>query len=297
MGVGRVYLIYKPMRKNNNAKQEFRDLRLKLKAIAAREDYALLQRFNESISLINTFLAAVRERITTVAFKDNLEEVYFFKFEKPEYYALKIYEVSLFGILNQRPVGTDDMLRAYYLEELAFIARFFKQYAFLYEYYRSGFTQMDEFLFLREGMMPDALLPEFWELDPEFSTPGDSLFSKFIAYEGLREFILGELRVLEVRAASVGVGLVSDKKWFDWTGEIINLVELGYAIYLSRQLGKDKASLTEIFRWLEVSFGVEIGIPANRFREIKRRKRLSRTHFLDHMCKVLLDYMDDEDDL
>lgn len=285
------------MRKNNNAKQEFRDLRLRLKAIAARNDFSLLERFNESISLVNAFLTVVRERVTTVAFKDQLEEIYFFKFEKPEYYALKIYEVSLFGILNQRPVGTDEMLRDYYLEELAFISRFFKQYAFLYEYYRSGFTQMDELLFLREGMAPDVLLPEFWELDPEFSTCGDYLFSKFIAYEGLRDFILGELRVLEVRAASAGVGLTADKKWFDWTGEVINLVELGYAIYLSRQLSKDKCSLTEIFRWLEVSFGLEIGIPANRFREIKRRKRLSRTHFLDQMRKVLLDYMEDEDEL
>lgn len=284
------------MRKNNNAKQEFRDLRLRLKTIAARDDYSLLERFNESISLVNAFLSVIRERVTTVAFKDNLEEIYFFKFEKPEYYALKIYEVTLFGILNQRPVGTDEMLRVYYLEELAFIARFFKQYAFLYEYYRSGFTQMDELLFLREGMAPDVLLPEFWELDPEFSTCGDYLFSKFIAYEGLREFILGELRIIEVRALAVASPLAGDKKWFDWTGEIINLVELGYAIYLSRQLGKDKASLTEIFRWLEVSFGVEIGIPANRFREIKRRKRLSRTHYLDHMRKVLLDYMNDEDD-
>lgn len=285
------------MFKKNNAKQEFRDLRLKLKGIAARDDFSLLVRFNESITLINSFLAVVRERVTTVAFKDQFAEIYFFKFEKPEYYALKVYEVSLFGILNQRPVGTDDMLRDYYLEELAFISRFFKQYTFLYEYYKSGFTQMDELLFLREGMAPDVLLPEFWELDPEFSTCGDYLFSKFIAYEELRDFILGELRVLEVRASSTGVGLAGDKKWFDWTGEIINLVELGYAIYLSRQLGKDKASLTEIFHWLEVSFGVEIGIPANRFREIKRRKRLSRTHFLDRMRELLLRYMDDDNGL
>ncbi|MEQ7802048.1 RteC domain-containing protein [Pedobacter sp. ASV1-7] len=253
-------------------------------------------RFNESISLINVFLGVVRERVTTVAFRDQLEEIYFFKFEKPEYYALKIYEVSLFGILNQRPVGTDEMLKSYYLEELAFISRFFKQYSFLYEYYRSGFTQMDELLFLREGMAPDVLLPEFWELDPEFSTPGDYLFSKFIAYEGLREFILGEIRVLEVRAAAVVAPVSGDKKWSDWTGEVVNLVELGYALFASRQIGDGKVSLAEIFRWLEESFGVEVGIPANRFREIKRRKRISRTHFTDLLRENLLKYMDNDQD-
>lgn len=289
------------MRKNNNAKQEFRELRLRLKAIDSRREDSLLKRFNESVFLINAFLSEVRERVTTVAFKDQMEEIYFFKFEKPEYYALKIYQVSLFGILNQRPVGTDEMLRDYFLEELAFIGRFFKQYSFLYEYYRCGFTQMDELLFLREGMAPDALLPEFWELDPEFSTPGDYVFSKFIAYEGLQEFILGELRVLEVRAASGAAGEGSVKgaarRSLDWTGEVVNLVELGYSLYVSGQIGGGKASLAEIFRWLEESFGLEVGIPANRFREIKRRKRLSRTHFLDHMRKGLLDYMEDENGL
>lgn len=284
------------MRKNKNFKQEFRDLRSRLKTVEGRENLSAVQKFNESVGLINEFLNELREWVTTVAFKDKFAEIYFFKFEKPEYYALKIYHVFLFNLLNQKPAGTLEMQRLYFLEELAFIFRFFKQYAFLYEYYRSGFTQMDELLFLRDGMAPTVLLPEVPELDPEFSTGGDYLFAKFMAYEQLREYILGELALLEVKDPAVAP-VIGERKWFKWTGEIISLVELGYAIYLSRQINKEKASLGEIFRWLEVSFDVEIGIPANRFREIKRRKRLSRTHFLDHMRKALLDYMDDEDGL
>lgn len=287
------------MRKNNNAKQEFRELRVRLKAVDGRESLSLLEKFNESVFLINAFLADLREQVTTVAFKDADAEIYFFKFEKPEYYSLKIYQVSLYTLLSQRPAGARDLLREYYLEELAFIARFFKQYDFMYAYFRSGFTQMDELLFLREGMAPTVLLPEVAELDPEFSTGGDYLFAKFMAYESLQDFIVGELALLDAAdSGTVGMsGPGVSQKWFDWTGELINLVELGYAIYLSRQLNKEKASLGEIFRWLEVSFGVEIGIPANRFREIKRRKRMSRTHFMDYMREVLLKYMEDEEGL
>ncbi len=84
-----------------------------------------------------------------VGFETGLEEVYFFKFEKPEFYALQVYHVALFGLLQGRPLGVPELVRAYYLEELRFIERFFKQYAFLYEYYRSGFTEMDELLFVR----------------------------------------------------------------------------------------------------------------------------------------------------
>jgi RteC protein len=291
------------MRKNNSFKPEFRELRLRLKAIEGG-DLSLLERFNESVCLINDFLTELRERVLTVAFKDELEEIYFFKFEKPEYYALKIYQVSLFAMLSQKPAGPDEVVRAFYLEELKYLSRFFKQYAFLYGYYQSGFTQMDELLFLREASAPAVLLPEVPELDPEFSTGGDYLFAKFIAYEALQEYLLAELRALEAGSGQAGfVGLAmaggpgAGKKWFDWTGELINLVELGYAIYLSRQLNSEKASLSEIFRWLEVSFGVEIGIPANRFREIKRRKRLSRTHFIDLLRKLLLDYMDEDEAL
>ncbi len=113
-----------------------------------------------------------------------------------------------------------------------------------------------------------------------------------MAYEDLRDYILGELAALdgEVKANVV----IAGKARFEWSGEVINLVELGYGIWLSGQLGS-KAGLGEIFPWLEESFGVDIGIPANRFREIKRRKRLSRTRFMDFCKDRLLAYMDEDD--
>ncbi|MBC7418805.1 MAG: RteC domain-containing protein [Pedobacter sp.] len=60
-------------------------------------------------------------------------------------------------------------------------------------------------------------------------------------------------------------------------------------------MGSGKTGLQEIFNWLEASFGVEVGIPANRFREIKRRKRLSRTRFIDFCKTGLLNYMEEND--
>jgi hypothetical protein len=194
-----------------------------------------------------------------------------------------------------------ELLREYFLEELKFISRFFKQHAFLYEYYRSGFTELDEVLFVRGVESSHPFLVGSPALDVRYSTSGDYLFGKFMAYESLRDYILAELAKLD---GSVALGLPGvagargpgvGKKWFDWTGEVINVVELGYGLWLSGQIGSGKAGLAEIFRWLEESFGLDIGIPANRFREIKRRKRLSRTHFMDLCKSVLTDYMDEDD--
>jgi hypothetical protein len=282
------------MRKNN-AKQAFRDLRAGLKVISCAADLSLSERFNKTMAAINDFLGMVRDSVVSVAFADKLEEIYFFKFEKPEYAALKAYHVFLFTLLKALPAGPPEVLRAFYLEELGAIGRFFKQHNFLYAYFRSGFTELDELLFMRGAEVSFALLPEVVDYDPEFGTAGDGLFASIMAYESLQEYIIEELRKLDEGCAA-GATAVGVKKWFDWSGEIINLVELGYGLYLSKQIGDGKAGLQEIFNWLESSFGVEVGIPANRFREIKRRKRLSRTHYTELMRDALVLYMNEDHD-
>lgn len=277
------------MRKNN-FKQQFRELKSRLKLINGREEARVVQ-FRESMCLISDFLEEVRKAVAAGSFADKFEEIYFFKFEKPEFYGLKIYQALLFALDNNRPCGTEETVRAYYLEELQFISRFFRQEAFLYQYFRAGFTELDEQLFLRGAVVQTIVLPEVPELDPAFSTNGDYLFAQFTAYELLQDHLLSEIRLLD-GAVPVAVNVPSGKKWFDWKGEVINMVELGYGLFLSRQTN---AGLQEIFDWLEESFGVEIGIPANRFREIKRRKRLSRTRFTEAIRDALIAYMDKED--
>jgi hypothetical protein len=208
-----------------------------------------------------------------------------------------VYQVLLFALLKGLPVGPPEVLRAFYLEELGFICRFFKQHNFLYAYFRSGFTELDELLFMRGAEVSFALLPEVIDHDAEFGTAGDRLFASFMAYELLQEYILGELKKLDELSAIGAPALGLNKKWFDWSGEMINLVELGYGLYLSKQIGDGKAGLQEIFNWLESSFGVEVGIPANRFREIKRRKRLSRTHYTELIRDALIAYMEEDHEL
>lgn len=278
-------------------KVAFRELCAEVKSITADEALTLVEKFNQAMSGVVEFLAFARREKTAQAFRDKFDEVYFFKFEKPEYYAQKIFLTGWFTLMNSKPSGTDDMLRAFYLEELSFIGRFFKQYAFHYQYYRCGFTELDELLFLRGAEVQPVFIPEVPELDPGFSTAGDYLFSKFIAYEALQEFILEELKKLDRPGNPVALAMGTPVKSFEWTGEVINVVELGYALYLSKQLNGGKAGLIEIFRWLETSFGIEIGIPANRLREIKRRKRLEKLRFLVLMQEQLLDYIENSEAL
>jgi len=282
------------MRKNN-FKQAFRDLQNGLKVLAGRSDLSLAEKFSSILEQITEFFSRVRVQVLSIPFDNDLEEIYFFKFEKPEYTALKIYYAALFSLLNRKPEGHRKRIRRFYLRELDYISACFKRYRFYYEYYRSGATDLDELLFLRGSLVASPVLLELPEADPDFSTCGEHLFGMFSAYEALQEYILEEMKALE--KVTVGGAIVSSgavRKYFEYTGEMINMVELAYGLWMSGQFNNGKASLVEIFRWLEETLGIELGVPSNRFREIKRRKRLSRTHFMDLCRSELLAYMDNE---
>ncbi|KRT13214.1 hypothetical protein ASU31_25780 [Pedobacter ginsenosidimutans] len=80
-----------------------------------------------------------------------------------------------------------------------------------------------------------------------------------------------------------------------WTGDSVNLAELGYSVALSGQLNHGQAGIARVFRWLEEKLSVNIGVPARRMASIRSRKRLSRAKFLDELKEVLERKMDEDD--
>jgi hypothetical protein len=248
----------------------------------AGQKLIVAQRLSAALQHIRKLFHLLREQVSLHPFKDKPDEIHFFKHIKPKFLAAKIFELERYNLEQSKPVGTWEKVLAFYENELEIIRRFFGLYAYLYQYYRSGAVEMDELYFIRGVQVPAVFVPEFGEPDPEFSTCGDYLFAKFRAYEELQGYIMEQIR-LGVLAAQVKLSNGFQSKPLYWTGESINLVELGYGLLDSGQLNNGQAGVNDIFKWLEEHLNVSIGIPARRFVEIKRRKRLSRTRFLDNM--------------
>lgn len=240
------------------------------------------KRLSASLQLIRRLLNELREHTNLHPFKDRTEEIHFFKNVKTCFLSAKIFELERYNLEQNKPVGTRETLLCFYDKELEAIQRFFNRNAYLYQYYRSGMVELDELYFIRGAEVPSVIVPEFGEPDPEFATTGDYLFSKFKAFEQLRDYILECIRLGSHALLGTASNTYQTKPLL-WTGESINLVELGYGLVDSGQLNNGKAGVNDIFKWLEEHFNVSIGIPARRFVEIKRRKRLSRTRFLDKM--------------
>jgi hypothetical protein len=91
-------------------------------------------------------------------------------------------------------------------------------------------------------------------------------------------------------AASItsGQNLPDDGIEIKWTGDVINVIELAYGLWLTGQINNGNASLNQIVRWLEKNLSVSIGIAQRKFSEISRRKRISITKYLDQMKDAII---------
>jgi len=223
-------------------------------------------------------------------FKDQDEEITFFKTVKPQFNAIYIYETEIFKIETGSPVGDQAAVIGYYEQELKYIGSFFDKHQFLYQYYLLEGSELDKAYFTLGGQIAKQVIDQPLDISP-YTTIGDYFFSRFIAYEQIQEYLL---RVIYLPEGKNQLPDTPADLSIKWTGDKANLIELAYGIWLTGQLNEGNASLNEIIRWLENSLAVKLGNFRKRFSELESRKRLSSTKFIDQMKAVILKKMEDD---
>jgi hypothetical protein len=144
-------------------------------------------------SAVRTAIDDLKSLLATQPLADERSEIEFFKYLKPKFVAEQLFALEVFTIENNKPIGEELLIKAHYEQELRYIRRFFDQHIFLYQYYLLDGTELDVFYFTRGAEAPATLLAERTDLDEDFSTAGDYLFAKFIAYERLQQFMFNKL--------------------------------------------------------------------------------------------------------
>jgi hypothetical protein len=253
-----------------------------------------LARFRDNIILVRQNLNELKALMHEHGFETKADEVYFFKYTKPQMVALQLYEVLNFNLIANSPAGTKEMIKAYYEEELLQVFRFFRQQSYHYQYYRLRADELDELFFIR-GAEP-VMIPVLEEMESiaNFSTTMDYAFAKYIAYERLQDDLLERLTNLygeekEDQASKKTINL-------RWTGESINLVEIAYGLWLTGQLNEGNVTITDVIHWLEEKFQVKIGVAYRRWTEISNRTH-SATKFLDRMRDAIQQRINDDLDI
>lgn len=260
-----------------------------MKAISEKNHLTHLK-LTEELSLIHSILCALTEYVKKHPFTSIDEEIEFHKQIYPQFKCLYIYHAEAHNLTQEVPDGDRKSIRKYYRSQLNIIGHYIHHNQFHYRYFKLKGTELDHLYFTSAANRQSVLIPVLSELSLGDSTTMGYLYARFRAYELLYHFILMKLQEMQPNIPGNSV-----KKTLKWTGETVNLIEMAHGVHLNKQINNGDIGIVEFFENLGEFFGVNLGVPKKGFDDLKKRKRLSKTNFIDHMREAILQRMDDED--
>lgn len=268
---------------------EFGRLKDTLKAAAAKEWPAHVRLAGE-LDCISQSADALYDYVRAHPFNDPAQEIDYHKNIYPTFRSLYIYQAELHKLETHRPGWDKKTLKKYYRAKQARIVADTESEYIHYHYFKMKADDLDDLYFRENPGRHSVLLPVLSEPGGCQSTAMGCLFARFRAAELLYSHIAAKLEELEPAAPNG-----KPRRTLKWTGEVINLIEIAYGIHLNSQVENGKIGIVEFFQILGEFFGVNLGVPKKGFDDMKKRKRLSKTHFTDKIKDKILQEMDEQD--
>lgn len=237
----------------------------------------------------------LREMVINLSFSDTDEEIYFFRYVKPELLSKLLYYTEIYNIETKRPNGSNEVIIQYYNKNLDELTLFFKKNLDFYQYYRSKATYLDAHYFVR-GQKDFRLCANctLFDKDPLFSTGYDHKIAKILANEMCRIYINKKMNDIDKQTIINKSRASLPDNPFRWTGTKVAAIELGYAIYAMGVLNNGNADIKDIMTFMEASFKIDLGDYYRTYITIRDRKK-DRTIFLTGLIQALLKKMDEDD--
>lgn len=240
-----------------------------------------LKHAQKAIYIVVASLGVLKSFFTAYEFKSKAEEIQFFKSIKPQWTATLIFYREIYNIESSRPIASSRQIKKYYKKELHKLNTYFKENKEFYTYYRTGNTFLDRQYFLRKHKEVNGRMGGWEELESDFSTAQDEKLSRIIANDRIVEYILSKLK------KSGRTEEKQNQPIINWTGSKVALVELMYALHTEKVLNDGKVSLKEMAKGIEHLFNIEIGQFNRIYLEIRNRKTIEKTSFLNALKNSL----------
>jgi hypothetical protein len=241
----------------------------------------------------NEALKKLKKFIVSYRFKDEAEEICFFKELKPLFTSKLVYYNRLYKIETQRPVFGTTALKKFLEFELQKLRHFYQNNIEFYSYYRSGSKYLDGKYFVRKqndlGLYIESL---YFETDPRFTTPYDYRLARILAYEQV-------MNCLEKELGNAGKpnenSYLNGKPVLKWTESKMALIEMIYALFYTSVFNNGDADIKQIATCFEKVFDVSLGDYYRGFLDIRMRKT-SKAKFLDNLKDCLIRKMDEAEE-
>lgn len=248
-----------------------------------------------AINVLLKSLEQLKVIIIKTNFKNQLEEIKFFKEIKPLFFSKLIYQTKVLNIETKRPKGTDRTQRKYLLNELDNLHRFFDNNLDFYQYYRTGAIYLDDKYFLRGKYDIRLSLDTFFYMsDHDFNTSHDFKVSKILANDLLEIYLKEQLSSLDRKEIMNTKNQSLPKVKLTWTDSKSALIEMLYALYYQGSFNNGTADIKDIANYLEAVFNIDLGDVYRSWYSIRGRKT-EATLFLDSLKTILQKKIDQEE--
>ncbi|TXJ29000.1 MAG: hypothetical protein E6Q24_04805 [Chitinophagaceae bacterium] len=253
--------------------------------------FSVITQAQQSIRLCADSLDKLRDYIIQYTFKDQKEEIDFFKKIKPAIYGRLLYFYKIYDIETAQPAGLG---KEQLYKEVSRVMSFFKKHKFFYRYYRGEETYLDDKFFRRStSAMPiqRRLFDSYYH--PNFCTSHDNIFAEIIANELLIIYLEKPAqRITSTTQPHTITPTPIPSKKLTWTDPKSALIEMAYAYKAKGSFNNGKATLKEIFEYLQWVFDIVLTNPSRDFQEILRRKS-GYTIYIDGLKEDYLKYVDE----
>lgn len=261
-----------------HAEKLFKELETQLKTISA-EQTGILSIAELSSASCEEALLKLKELVLKMKFKNESEEIYFFKKVKPKFTSKLYYFIMLFD-LERRKVFKGLKEQQQYLENChSEVDLYYQNNLEFVTYYRLDSTLLDDKYFVTNKInMHMAYSNGFFRYDKGFSTNRDSHIAEIIAKDMLSIYIIKELQKIYDEKNNSTASINSTLVWSDTKAALVLLI---YALHSTRCFSNGKTELKEIAQVFSKLFNIELGDFYRTWAEIKLKKE--PTKFLDNL--------------
>ncbi|MNK11820.1 RteC protein [compost metagenome] len=254
----------------------------------ARESSNNLQKAERSLALVQTYIQELKLFVLDYEFCDEAEEISFFKQIKPMFLKELIYHKEVYHIEANRPYGNSETLIAYYRQIVTTIGLYFSRNQSLYNYYQAEKTNSDREYYLRD--FQHNTVDNTMDIDSRLCTIHSNKLSKLLAFEMVGHHVHKSIYHLENPSMSEEG---NQRKFTNqWTGSLVDLIELGYALYAGGAVNNGRGDIKQIMTDLELIFNIDLGNYYRTFQNMRLRKK-NLTPFLDNLKDNLVRKMED----
>lgn len=231
-------------------------------------------------------LKYLRDYIRNNKFKDNTDEIHFFKNIKPNIHADFIFYNSQLKFEINKPNTTNSILKNYLKNELKKLESKKRKNLDFYRYYKQKNVFLDHIYFLRENKQLEIFDTELEiYLATDFYTSHDTLAAEVIAYDLLTNFYKQEISKLKnISSGKFDDDNTKSKTPLNWTASKIDLIELIYVLKVSGAINTGNINIKELVNIFSSLFNIEVSNHYKTYSEIKNRST-NRIKFLKKLVE------------